>query len=224
MNTHILGMLSLNIAFVLYLIVFVPQIWHNRRCESLKNLSPMMHLVLYFGVLFDLFYGFANNFQWQYKTVSIASLLVLSVQHVQLFRFFRQRMAWRDLSINIVMALIMLASICYFFLEMHHQLAPILALVVGYTSRLCYQLYAIPQIMKNIKLQDANAVSGYFLFINITLLILDTISGWCLDWGWPAKLSPPISLVMMSILLYQRNCFFKRNEISSGVTERWPSG
>ena len=207
MNTHVLGMLSLNIAFVLYLIVFVPQIWHNRDFESLKNLSPMMHLVLYFGVLFDLFYGFANDFQWQYKTVSIASLFVLSVQHVQLFRFFYQRMAWRELSINVVIALIMIGSICYFFLEMNHELAPILALAVGYASRVCYQLYAIPQIVKNIKLQDANAVSRYFLLINTTLLILDTISGWCLDWGWPAKLSPPISLVMMSVVLYQRKYF-----------------
>ena len=207
MNTHTLGMLSLNIAFVLYLFVFIPQIWHNRRLEYLQNLSPVMHAVLYVGVLFDLFYGFANDFQWQYKTVSIVSLLVLSVQHIQLLRLFHQRVQWRMLAMNTFMVFVMLGCIGYFFVGIHHELAPISALVVGYASRVCYQLYAIPQIVKNIKLKDANAVSRYFLLINTTLLVLDTISGWCLDWGWPAKLSPPISLIMMSILLYQRKYF-----------------
>lgn len=207
MNTHVLGMVSLNIAFVMYLFVFIPQIWHNRHVEHLQNLSPMMHLVLYFGVMFDLFYGFANDFQWQYKAVSIVSLVVLSIQHVQLLQFFYQRAQWRAFFFNLFILLIMISSIYYFLMERHQVLSSWSALTVGYVSRMCYQLYAIPQIIKNIKLQDASAVSRHFLWINTTLLILDTISGWCLDWGWPAKLSPPISLFMMGILLYQRKRF-----------------
>ncbi len=207
MNTHALGMVSLNIAFILYLFVFIPQIWHNRHLGYLQNLSPMMHLVLYIGVLFDLFYGFANDFQWQYKTVSIVSLIVLSVQHAQLSRFFYQRTQWRKLYLNVFITLMMLSSMYYFFVQEHHTLSVLSALMVGYASRACYQLYTIPQIIKNIKLQDAHAVSRHFLLVNTILLLLDTISGWCLDWGWPAKLSPPISLVMMSILIYQRRYF-----------------
>lgn len=207
MSTHELGMLSLNLAFVLYLFVFLPQIWHNRNSAYLQNLSPMMHSVLYFGVLLDLFYGFANDFQWQYKTVSVVSLLVLTIQHLQLLRFFYRHGDGWALVLHSSVGLLMLAGLLHFFLGMEHMLSATSALLVGYGSRVCYQLYAIPQILKNRKSHDANAMSRYFLSINSVLLILDTVSAWCLDWGWPAKLSPPISLMMMAVLLYQRRSF-----------------
>lgn len=204
MTIHTLGMVSLNIAFILYLFVFIPQIRHNRRLDYLKDLSPMMHWVLYTGVWFDLFYGFANDLQWQYKTVSIVSLLILSIQHVQLSRLFYRSYDWPKLWLNLVLTVSMAASIFYFFVMLQHPLSTEAVLVVGIISRLCYQIYTLPQIIKNARLQNANAVNRHFLFINMTLLFLDTISAWSLDWGWPAKLSPPLSLLMMLILLYQQ--------------------
>jgi uncharacterized protein with PQ loop repeat len=217
MSVHALGMLSLNMAFVLYLFVFIPQIWHNRRLDYLQNLSPVMHVVLYFGVLCDLFYGFSNHFEWQYRAVSAVSLCVLSVQQAQLIRFFYQSQRRRVCSIYILLSGLVLSGLVYFFVGVEQSLSPALALTAGYLSRVCYQLYAIPQIVKNIRLRDASGISRYFLLINTMLLVLDLISGWCLDWGWPAKLSPPISLVMMGILLYQRRYFAKSDIHCTGV-------
>ncbi len=204
MTIHTLGMMSLNIAFVLYLFVFIPQIHHNRKLSHLKHLSPFMHWVLYTGVWFDLFYGFANDLQWQYKAVSIVSLFILSIQHIQLSRLFYAERDGSKLLVNGLLTITMVGSIFYFFLVQQQALSTRSILIVGFISRVCYQMYTLPQIFKNMRSHIGDAVSREFLLINMTLLVLDTISAWSLDWGWPAKLSPPLSLFMMMILFFQK--------------------
>lgn len=76
--------MSLNLSFVLYLCVYLPQIIHNRKPYHLSNLSIGMHCILYASYCLDLIYGFSSDLQWQYKTVSVVGLTLLSIQHLQI--------------------------------------------------------------------------------------------------------------------------------------------
>lgn len=210
LTTHTIGMVSLNISFVLYLLVYLPQILHNRQSKHIENLSISMHSMLYFGLLLDLLYGFSSGFQWQYKTVSIVSLVVMSIQHIQITRHFWLKAQTFYVGLNILSLGLTLYFVVYFFTTMDHTMSKELTLMIGYTSRVCCLLYAIPQIIKNSHLKHANAISLPFIILNITLLLLDTISSWCLDWGWPNKISAPISLIFMTVLLIQKNRHYLR--------------
>jgi hypothetical protein len=81
-DTSLIGSISLNISFILYLILYPSQIIHNQ-----KSLNLSLHLLLYSLYLFDLCYSFSNQLPWQYKTVSIIGLLLVSIQQTQLDQF-----------------------------------------------------------------------------------------------------------------------------------------
>ncbi|MDP3559448.1 MAG: PQ-loop domain-containing transporter [Legionellaceae bacterium] len=214
MTTHAIGMLSLNISFVLYLLVYLPQIVHNRETKHIQNLSISMHGLLYLGLLLDLLYGFSSGLQWQYKTVSIVSLSVMSIQHLQMTRHFWLNSQRLQVGIQILILIATMSVLVCFFALLDRHLPSGLTLTIGYISRICCLSYALPQIIKNTKLTDANAISVRFIALNMVLIILDIISSWCLDWGWPNKLSTPISLIFMIILLVQqRGHALKRKDI-----------
>jgi hypothetical protein len=203
-SAHQIGMISLNLSFVLYLIVYIPQILHNRDQVHLQNLSSGMHGLLFIGLFLDLFYGFSNDFQWQYKTVSIVSLSVLGIQHLQLTHLMWQQKQLKKLISFLCVLTLSALILVHFFTHLHHHVSQPLTLMMGYISRTCCLLYALPQILKNTKLSHRSSISPSYILINMVLIFLDTVSSWCLDWGWPNKLSTPIAWVFMMILYRQQ--------------------
>ena len=191
------GAMSLNCSFILYLVVYLPQLMHNRKPEHLANLSLCLHFVLYTAYLLDLFYGFSNHLQWQYKTVSVVSLFLLMIQHVQITRFATKK------SVYWGFLLTTLALITYFFKVSGGAFSTGATLIIGYVSRACFLLYAIPQLIKNRRLQSGQAMSVNFIYLNVVLSLLDMISAWCLNWGWPNKLASPVMVLLMMGLLLQ---------------------
>ncbi len=203
MTAAMLGAMALNCTFIVYVGVYLPQILHNRAEDHIVNLSPSMHLLLYAGYLFDLLYGFSQGLPWQYKTVSVVGLTLMLVQHLQLTRSLIKRRKQRLVYLYwLVLAGSMLA-IVYFFTVIGGLLALKTSLALGYLSRLCFLLYTLPQIIKNNALKLANALSVSYLYLSLLLTVLDMIAAWCLHWGWPNKLGDPVSLLMLSILLWQ---------------------
>lgn len=203
MTAAFIGSLSLNISFVLYLILYLPQIIHNRRSANIAQLSLNLHLLLYSSYFFDLCYGFAKHLSWQYKTVSVIGLMLVGLQHVQLIRFFilsqRQFLA----KLSLVFLVFNFMAIYYFFKVMQGVLPDQMILIFGTIARVSGLMYCLPQIIKNKTTQSAKALSTQFLRLNLTLAVLDTISAWCLDWGWPNKLAAPMSVLLMIIMLAQ---------------------
>src|SRR3990167_9795020 len=86
MTNESVGYITLNLSFILYLIFFVPQLFHNARHSRIQQLSLGMHYVFCTAYLMDLAYGFGRDMQWQYKTVTIVGLASLTVQHFQIYR------------------------------------------------------------------------------------------------------------------------------------------
>ncbi|MBI5448281.1 MAG: PQ-loop repeat-containing protein [Gammaproteobacteria bacterium] len=204
MNTLLLvGNISLNISFFLYLILYIPQIIHNRHTEHLLNLSLSMHFLLYTAYLSDLFYGYSSHLPWQYKTVSMVGLSLLIIQHLQLTNHFMKNQKQTKVIFNFLFFIFTLATCYYFFIIQHTELTASTTLIIGSISRAFYLLYCLPQIIKNKILKSANAMSIQFLYLNLSLSILDMISAWCLNWGWPNKISAPVMSLASILMLLQ---------------------
>lgn len=198
----IIGEISLNCSFILYLLMFVPQIYHNYKSPHIASYSLGMHYILYSSLWLDLVYGFSSGFQWQYKTVSVIGVLLLTIQHLQLTASFLTKKEWPWLIINLVYLVMFTYATFYFFNTIHHLTERPTA-VIGYTSRLGFLLYSLPQIIKNRRTISAQAISITFVHLSLLLACLDTISAWCLDWGWPNKLASPLTIILLLILLMQ---------------------
>lgn len=213
----LIGNVSLNSSFVLYLIVYIPQILHNRKTANIAELSLWLHSLLYVSYLFDLFYGFATHLPWQYKTVSIIGLSLVTVQHLQLIKFFISHQRHLLLKLSYIFLILNCIAMYYFFVISRGALESSTALYFGSIARGCGLLYCLPQILKNKRTKSAKAISLYFVYLNFTLAFLDTISSWCLDWGWPNKLAAPVSMTLMMVIFLQNKKYAKiRNEIESG--------
>lgn len=197
-----IGTICLNCSFILYLLMYLPQIYHNRITTHIASYSLGMHFILYSSLWLDLVYGFASNFQWQYKTVSIVGVLLMTIQHVQLTNFFVIHKKWYKVIFNLFYLAVLSGCILYYFKTVYIFNTLPLALI-GYTSRLGFLLYSLPQIIKNRRSISAQAISIPFIYLSLTLACLDTLSAWCLDWGWPNKLASPLTIVLLLILLKQ---------------------
>lgn len=198
-----IGSVSLNISFVIYLIVYIPQIIHNQKVTNLVQLSLWLHLLLYVSYAFDLLYGFSSHLPWQYKTVSVVGLSLVSIQHAQLTRLFINKPLLFQ-SIGFVCVFIMMAIVIFcFFICYHGTVNPQTTLVFGSIARFCGFIYCLPQLIKNAYLKTSAAISTPFIYLNLSLALLDTISAWCLDWGWPNKLAAPASIFLMMVMLWQ---------------------
>lgn len=216
MSASLIGSISLNISFVLYLIVYLPQIIHNRKTANIAQLSLGLHLLLLSSYLFDLCYGFSSHLPWQYKTVSIIGLSLVIIQHMQLTQFFTKNNYSRLAMMSTAFIVLSSVALYYFFIIAEGVLPAEETLMLGTAARMAGLMYCLPQIIRNKRLKAANALSLYFLGLNLTLALLDTVSAWCLDWGWPNKLASPITIAMMVIMIGQLKKYKPQPEVSSG--------
>lgn len=202
-----IGTICLNISFVIYIIVYIPQILHNHKAHNIAQLSITLHCLLYASYVFDLFYGFSRHLPWQYKTVSIIGLSLLIIQHLQLLKFYINQNQIVKISCFILLLILQIVFTCYFFIVAHSAVNASMTILFGSISRSCGLLYCVPQIIKNHALKSTKALSVHFTALNLFVSILDTISSWCLDWGWPNKLAAPINCFIMLILLGQARIY-----------------
>lgn len=222
----ILGTLSLNSAFLLYCIYYIPQLFHNRYPKHLSQLSWGMHGMLFTAYICDLFYGYAMGFPWQYRVISWVGLICLMIQHLQLIKylFFKTSQfnqanqanqanqvyytVCKRYSLVLANALLILSILIFIniffskYISNSQGITPAMQDVLGYIARGCFIGYAFPQILKVRATKNYAGLSVYFIILNLVIAILDTISAWCLQWGWPNQLGSMLMLCMMGYLLY----------------------
>lgn len=201
-----LGNITLNIAFVLYLIVYIPQLRHNKNKHHLAELSISLHMIIMTSFVLDLLYGLLKPLPWQYRAVSIVALGTLSIQQMQLMRLAQQRAqvllcSALGLFCLSLMLILILTGIIYFDALSNSSNAIVL---IGWVSRIGFLSYILPQIIKNHRMNSAKALSTTFLTISLFLSFLDLTSAWCLDWGWPNKLGTPLTITLTLMLLWQK--------------------
>jgi uncharacterized protein with PQ loop repeat len=200
---RLIGNTTLNISFFLYLVVYIPQVLHNRHSSNIAQLSLVMHLLLYTSYCFDLIYGVASHFQWQYKTVSVVGLSLIMLQHLQLTNYFLIKKMPLLVATNVIVLTSTFVGIYYFFIPYEATLNTQTIAIIGSIARLCSLTYCLPQVVKNRMLKSTHAISIRFIVLNLMLAMLDTSSAWCLNWGWPNKLASPLTVLIMSAMLVQ---------------------
>ena len=195
----IIGQITLNISFFLYLFLLWPQIVHNARQASIQNLSFTMHLILVLAYISDLVYGFGQHFPWQYKAVTISGLLCLAVQHYQFWTY-----PGKPTKLFFYLGCLLLyvfGALNLLFWEANLQSKA--SLIFGFISQIGWLVYTIPQIIRNFITRSVKVLSPYFVGLALMVTVCDTISAWTLNWALPSKLGAPCSLIFKLILLIQ---------------------
>ncbi len=191
-----IGQITLNLSFGLYLFFLWPQIFHNALRKSTQELSLSMHLILFVAYLSDLVYGVGRQMPWQYKLVTLSGLICLSIQQLQ-FNLYAKK-SFRFINIFVLIC----ALFCLYAL-FAPNLPKGVFIYAGIISQLGWLLYALPQIYRNAKESSVVGLNFYFVFLAFIITICDTISAWSLHWDWPSKIGSPLSLLLKLILLFQ---------------------
>ncbi len=197
-----IGTISLYGSFILYLILYLPQLKRNYSQKFLQGMSFSFHSLLFLTLTTDLFYAFGRIAQWQYRFISVTMFSSLFIQHAQLF--FRhkahdqERKYWLALSAIIITLL----SLLVFILQQPQQ-HQTLIISMGWINHIGYWSYVLPQFIRNKKLRSAQAISPVFLGIAIFASVLDTTSAWYFHWGAPSLYGAPISGLLHLSLLWQ---------------------
>ncbi len=194
----ILGQISLNISFLIYVLLYLPQVLHNLRRHSVDGLSFLMHIFLVIAYIADVMYGFGRHMQWQYQMVSVVGLLCLVVQHVQfgcyqqISAFYLTVTAFLMVSLSFALYAIILA-----------QFPVSVYIAAGNVAWLTGVIYTMPQIWKNYRFGSAMGVSVGFIALDILSSSCDVVSSWCLNWDYPSKLGSPLEVMFGVFLLWQ---------------------
>lgn len=191
------GCFTLNVSFFLYLIFYCPQLIHNLKEKNLRELSLLMHFILCIATIADLIYGFGRDMQWQYRVVTLVSLIGLTIQHLQICSAICNRQ-------TLLMSFILGTALIFSIFSVYFNFLPKeLAIAAGAIAQVGVFIFTLPQIIKNHRGNTAIGVSIYFVFLTVILNILDTISAWTLNWDWPSKFGSPFALVLALVLLRQ---------------------
>lgn len=218
MTASFWGTLALNLSFIFYLFVYVPQLVYNRKGEGLGALSLWMHLILTSAYVLDLLYGFLNHYPWQYRLVSCVGLALMLIQHLQLMHFiFKQK---KHVSVLVYGLGFMCAGAWVMYECLLNHACPLERLfLLGFISRILFLGYTMPQLIKNRSLQSARGISLYFVLLSLMIACLDTTAAWCLNWGWPNRWGSPLSMVLMLGLLYQIKTYDKRTIFDRSIVQ-----
>jgi len=181
--------ITLNISFVFYLIFLLPQIFHNSINKQLKNLSLKFHFVLFFSYLADLLFGFFYNMPWQYKSVSLIGLLCLFIQHFQLAKYYKNNIKTKNI-FNLICIFILFILLIGFYCIFQKLLIPkIIVKTLNLISSIGFFVYLIPQLIQNLKNNNALALNINFLILGLLINIFDLLSVFLLNWTLITKIS-----------------------------------
>lgn len=197
---NILGHFFLNVAFGLYLILYLPQLYHNARHQAFHQMSFMMHMMILQAYSCDLFYGLSKHMPWQYLCVSLVGLFCLLTQHLQWF-FFRwkkhKNLDWMMLLMG-VLCILWPMLLWYYFAQDTLQYK-----LQAWCSRVLFIIHFLPQIIKYRRNEDRQAISLLYLSLSITLSLCDLIAAVCLNWEMANQIGSLISLGLKSYLSFQ---------------------
>lgn len=209
MNLSIIGEISLSIAFLLYLIYFFPQLWHNHEQEGTLHLSPWLQLLYIIGYCTDWLYGHAANLQWQYRCVTLVGLACLVYQQWQLKPKNSKEMVPYFLFTGAAVVLIT-ASFLFSLLPIEYLPS---SSWVGMISLACFSVAFTPQLIHNYHIKNGAAISHQFILLTVSCATLDFIAAFCLDWPLPSLVAPPV-LIALNGLCWLQQRHYRRLPIS----------
>jgi uncharacterized protein with PQ loop repeat len=195
-----LGQIFLNLAFSLYLILYLPQIIHNSRLQKFDQMSLGMHFMILQAYACDLCYGLAKNLPWQYLTVSCIGLFFLCIQHGQWYRFKQKHSS----NLSTTFLILGFCSLIWPWLIYVHLPFNWQMLINGWISRIFFIAHFLPQILKNKSRKTrVEVINRHYLMISITLSMVDLSAAYLLNWGNINIIGGMLSLMLKLYLSIQ---------------------
>lgn len=202
-----LGDVCLNLGFIFYCVLYVPQIFHNHKKQDLDGLSILMHITLYLAYFFDWLYGSLTGLPWQYRLIAALGWIYLTFQQLQLITYYRHKQRYNLVSLCSV---VWVGYGMLFGYTLGHTYHEVLVTSFGCIAQIGFCIALLPQIVKSRQRQSGAAMSlTYIAFTNI-LSCLDIICAWQLNWGWPNKLGS-IGLLCLTLILLLQKKHYKNN-------------
>jgi uncharacterized protein with PQ loop repeat len=189
-----IGHLFLNIAFILYLILYIPQLIHNAKYQTFAHMSFLMHAMILQAYSCDLLYALTKGMPWQYLTVSCIGLSCLCIQHVQWVMFCRRQKQPRW---SIYLMLGCLIVLWPFLMTTAPK-------VYAWVARTLFLFHFLPQIIKYHRHpNERDAIDMRYLLLSMSLSGCDVAAAWCLSWDLPNLWGTFLSLLFKLYLFGQ---------------------
>ena len=215
MSFNQLGIYTLDISFLIYLLYFVPQVIHNQFARKTKQLSLWLQVLWCVDYMLDLSYGLGRHMQWQYVTVDIVGLFLLFIQHLQIGRqiYLRGEKLKNYWLMSIFLIIVAILVFLVLFIGAYHHLNKIIDtnfinwgkvfINLGLFAQMIAFINFAPQIVKNFILKKAESLSIWFLLMAVLAIIFDEISAVALHWDYPSIVGPPLQLLAKLIIVAQ---------------------
>lgn len=194
------GQITVQLSFFAYIGMLLPQLLYNLRRKSVHGLSWLMHFILFCGCICDAGYGLGRLMPWQYYSITIFNIFVLSIQHFQFYIYSRRALPRFYFAATIFLSFLL---ICVAASLRNKAANQDLFLGFGYVGTTAWLLNSLPQITVNWRLQSTAGVSFLFVVIGLLAMLCDTVSAYSLGWGLPNKIGGPISVTCQAVLLFQ---------------------
>ncbi len=197
-----LGQITLNVSSLMYVFFYLPQVIHNQKKQHLSGLCRWTHLILYFGYCLDFIYGLGYQLPWQYLVGSGVGCILLTIQHFQLIGHFKQADEQGRLLVFYGISFLPVL-IFIWFIKNNSPFSATCIAHIGYAAQFAFAVAFLPQILRFKRSSSIQAINIYTLILWLVLAILDCISAWQLEWGWPYKLGSGLIVLLTTILLSQ---------------------
>ena len=196
-----MGHFFLNLSFILYLILYIPQLIHNSKNTTFSHMSRIMHYMLLQAYCCDFFYSISRGMPWQYLTVSCLGTFYLLIQHIQWAHFdikTEGHLHKGMLTIGVII-LTWPALLWMFFKDALWQNQ-----LQIWLSKILFIIHFLPQIIKNSFSRDhIHAISKNYLALSVILSLTDFGAAYCLRWDTANLTGSSLSLVFKLMLIVQ---------------------
>ena len=214
---HTIGEIAINISLFLYLIQYIPQIYHNAVHPHIKNISMVSQTIFFLGIGLDMIYGLGFGYPWQYILVDIVYFIFLSIQQFQIARtnIYNQ---W----INIALfGWVIISSAIALFIytngikvqgDAFSNLPNIGFWFAGTVSTIIWIVLWLPQIAKNMYQKEADGYAKSFWIIGLIKTFCDIASALAFDYTWLNWFASIFSLLVYITLMGQVYYYKQKNQ------------
>lgn len=204
-----IGHIALNISFLVYIVLYLPQVLRNLKRKSTEGVSYVMHLILMVGYIADMLYGFGRHMPLQYCLVDVAGLICLSMQHVQFARY-------GGVTPNFLLgSALVIGWFTFAVYAIFHHFPSSLYIHAGVIAWGTGVFCTLPQIWQHYRFSSAWGVSVVFVYFDLLCSACDSVSAWTLNWDYPSKIGSPLEFILGCVLLYQIVWYRRRHLANS---------
>ena len=192
---------AINLSLILYLVFYLPQLFHNIKHMASNPPSFLFHTLMVVGAGCDVFYAVGQIHQWQYLVTSIVMLMCMVVQHLQ-FAIYHPKIKM-SLSYKLLCVFMILVVSCTLLAKYIEPFPVIWYLSAGWMMHVAYGYHLVPQIIQHYNVKSTLSLSMVYIFLSLLNSSLDWVSAIGFAWPEPSQMSIPIMIALHFVIVWQ---------------------